>query len=180
MKEALESGKAFQRALAEPVQRRRGQAAACPSWARSVYPRPVHSLRWNLVLLSCCGYQIRKALPGRLHLCAPVQTELSLTPSSVYWVPLPSPLFQFPVCPPRPHSSLWGRGRSLFCQWESQDFLGDLYLPKDTQEASGLRTVFSLKLLRPLVPGWLTLWTASPTPVLRCFSRFLLVNNSVV
>ena len=40
MKEALESGKALQRALAEPVQRRWGQAAACPSWAGSVCPQP--------------------------------------------------------------------------------------------------------------------------------------------
>lgn len=45
---------------------------------------PVRCLRWNLVLLSCWEQQIWKALPGRLHLCASVQTELSLTPSTVY------------------------------------------------------------------------------------------------
>ena len=44
---------------------------------------PVRGLRWNLVLLSCWEYQIWKAFPGRLHLWASFQTELSLTPSTV-------------------------------------------------------------------------------------------------
>ena len=51
---------------------------------------PVRGLCWNLVLLSCWEYQLWKALPGESiarpasHLCASFQTELSLTPSTVY------------------------------------------------------------------------------------------------
>ena len=146
---------------------------------RAVYRGPVCCPRWTVVVLSSWENRIRKALSGRLHLCASVQKELSLTSSTVdeclYLLRCSGP-----VCPPRPHSSLWGRGQALFCRWGSQDFLRGPYLPKATQEAPGLRTVFLLKLLRPLVPGWLTLWTASPTPVLWCFSLFLLINDGLV
>ena len=112
MKAVLESGDTLQRALLSPCEGV-GQTAAWSPRA-GPFPRPRRCRDGP-----CCCFHLGKSdterLSGRPHLCASVQKELSLTPSTIYEC-LYLLRCSGPVCPPRPHSSLWGRAQALFCR----------------------------------------------------------------